>query len=92
MAICKTPDVYAAAIDYVGVSNLLTFMDTIPPYWRPLLEKMYTMVGHPEKDKDRLEATSPSLNAQHIKTPLFIAQGAHDPRVKIGRASCRERV
>lgn len=81
MAICKTPDVYAAAIDYVGVSNLLTFMDTIPPYWRPLLEKMYTMVGHPEKDKDRLEATSPSLNAQHIKTPLFIAQGAHDPRV-----------
>lgn len=81
MAICKTPDVYAAAIDYVGVSNLLTFMDTIPPYWRPLLEKMYTMVGHPEHDRERLEATSPALNAQHIKTPLFIAQGAHDPRV-----------
>ena len=81
MAICKTPDVYAAAIDYVGVSNLLTFMDTIPPYWRPLLEKMYTMVGDPVKDKERLEATSPALNAQHIKTPLFIAQGAQDPRV-----------
>lgn len=81
MALCKTPDVYAAAIDYVGVSNLLTFMDTIPPYWRPLLEKMYTMVGHPEHDKARLEATSPALNAQHIKTPLFIAQGAQDPRV-----------
>lgn len=81
MAICKTPDVYAAAIDYVGVSNLLTFMQTIPPYWRPLLEKMYTMVGHPEKDRERLEATSPALNAQHIKTPLFIAQGAQDPRV-----------
>lgn len=81
MAICKTPDVYAAAIDYVGVSNLLTFMDTIPPYWRPLLEKMYSMVGHPEKDKERLEATSPALNAHLIKTPLFIAQGAQDPRV-----------
>ncbi|NLJ62326.1 MAG: S9 family peptidase [Alcaligenaceae bacterium] len=81
MAICKTPDVYAAAIDYVGVSNLLTFMQTILPYWRPLLEKMYTMVGHPEKDRERLEATSPALNAQHIKTPLFIAQGAQDPRV-----------
>lgn len=81
MGICKTPDVYAAAIDYVGVSNLLTFMDTIPPYWRPLLEKMYTMVGHPEQDRARLEATSPALNAQHIKTPLFIAQGAQDPRV-----------
>ena len=81
MAICKTPDVYAAAIDYVGVSNLLTFMNTIPPYWRPLLQKMYAMVGHPEKDVERLEATSPSLNAQLIKTPLFIAQGAQDPRV-----------
>ena len=81
MALCKTPDVYAAGIDYVGVSNLLTFMNTIPPYWRPLLEKMYAMVGHPEKDAERLEATSPALNAQHIKTPLFIAQGAQDPRV-----------
>lgn len=81
MAICKTPDVYAAAIDYVGVSNLLTFMNTIPPYWRPLLEKMYAMVGHPEKDLAQLQSTSPALNAHLIKTPLFIAQGAQDPRV-----------
>jgi len=79
--ITYSPELYAAAIDYVGVSNLLTFLNTIPPYWKPMLEKMYQMVGHPEKDRDRLEATSPALNAHLIKTPLLIAQGAHDPRV-----------
>ncbi len=76
-----TPDLYAAAVDYVGVSNLFTFMKTIPPYWKPMLEKMQAMVGDPDKDKDRLTATSPALHADRIKTPLFIAQGARDPRV-----------
>lgn len=76
-----TPDLYAAAVDYVGVSNLLTFMNTIPPYWKPMLEKMHSMVGRPVEDHERLVATSPALNANKIKTPLLIAQGAHDPRV-----------
>ncbi len=79
--IVKTPDLYAAAVDYVGVSNLLTFMNTIPPYWKPFLVKMQAMVGDPVKDKARLEANSPALHADRIVTPLFIAQGAHDPRV-----------
>ena len=79
--IVRTPELYAAAIDFVGVSNLLTFLNTIPPYWKPMLEKMYSMVGHPEKDRERLVATSPALNAERIRTPLFIAQGANDPRV-----------
>lgn len=79
--ITREPELYAAAVDFVGVSNLLTFLNTIPPYWKPLLEKMYTMVGHPEKDRERLVATSPALNADRIRTPLFIAQGANDPRV-----------
>ncbi|HRK84334.1 MAG TPA: S9 family peptidase [Alcaligenes sp.] len=79
--IVKTPQLYAAAVDYVGVSNLLTFMNTIPPYWKPFLLKMHAMVGDPVKDKARLEANSPALHADKIVTPLFIAQGAHDPRV-----------
>jgi len=79
--ITYTPDLYAAAVDYVGVSNLLTFMKTIPPYWKPMLEKMHSMVGDPERDRERLVATSPALNADRIRTPLLIAQGAHDPRV-----------
>ena len=81
--IVVTPTLYAAAVDYVGVSNLFTFLQTIPPYWKPLLDMMYEMVGHPETDKALLEATSPALNAHKIMTPLFVAQGANDPRVNI---------
>jgi dipeptidyl aminopeptidase/acylaminoacyl peptidase len=76
-----TPDLYAAAVDYVGVSNLFTFLNTIPPYWKPMLEQMHAMVGDPVKDRARLEATSPALHVDRIRTPLFIAQGARDPRV-----------
>ena len=79
--LCFTPELYACGIDYVGVSNLLTFMQTIPPYWRPLLEMMYEQVGDPEKDLEMLTAYSPALQAHLIKAPLFIAQGANDPRV-----------
>ncbi|SDY93459.1 Dipeptidyl aminopeptidase/acylaminoacyl peptidase [Collimonas sp. OK242] len=76
-----TPDLYAAAVDYVGVSNMFTFMKTIPPYWKPFLDQMHEMVGDPVKDKDLLTAVSPALHTDRIKTPLFVAQGANDPRV-----------
>ena len=76
-----TPDLYAAAVDYVGVANMFTFMKTIPPYWKPFLDMFHEMVGDPEKDKAMMEAVSPVMHADKIKTPLFIAQGAHDPRV-----------
>ena len=76
-----TPDLYAAAVDYVGVSNLLTFMNTVPAYWRPQLPQFHDMVGDPVRDKARLEATSPALHADRIVTPLLVAQGANDPRV-----------
>jgi len=81
--IVVTPTLYAAAVDYVGVSNLFTFMKTIPPYWEPLLDMMYEMVGNPEEDQVQFQATSPALNADKIMTPLFVAQGANDPRVNI---------
>ncbi|MBW7847008.1 MAG: S9 family peptidase [Bacteroidales bacterium] len=84
--IVVTPTLYAAAVDYVGVSNLFTFMQTIPPYWKPMLDMMYEMVGNPEKDKIQFEATSPALNAHRIMTPLFVAQGAKDPRVNIAES------
>lgn len=76
-----TPKLYACGVDYVGVSNLFTFMQTIPPYWRPMLEMMYEQVGNPETDREQLAATSPALHADRIEVPLFIAQGANDPRV-----------
>ena len=79
----KDPEFYACGIDYVGVSNLFTFMKTIPPYWAPYLDMMHEMVGDPSvaEDSVRMAATSPALNADKIVAPLFIAQGANDPRV-----------
>ena len=76
-----TPDLYACAVDYVGVSNMFTFMKTIPPYWEPYKAMFYEMVGDPVKDSALLAEVSPALHAGKIKTPLFVAQGANDPRV-----------
>ncbi|MCL1697294.1 S9 family peptidase [Lysinibacillus sp. BPa_S21] len=79
--ITYTPDLYAAAVDYVGVSNIFTLLNTIPPYWETMREMLYERVGHPEKDKELLTAASPVFHVDKIKTPLFVAQGANDPRV-----------
>lgn len=78
-----TPDLYACGIDYVGVSNLFTFMNTIPPYWKPYLAMMHEMVGNPETDKELFFSVSPVFHADKIKAPLLVAQGAQDPRVNI---------
>jgi dipeptidyl aminopeptidase/acylaminoacyl peptidase len=76
-----TPDLYACGVDYVGVSNLFTFMNTFPPYWELGRKMVYEMVGDPEKDKDLMTAASPFFHADKIKAPLLVAQGANDPRV-----------
>jgi dipeptidyl aminopeptidase/acylaminoacyl peptidase len=83
----KEPALYAAGVDYVGVSNLFTFLQTIPPYWKPFLDMTYEMVGHPDKDKAWFQEHSPALNANRIETPLFVAQGAQDPRVNINESN-----
>ena len=81
--ITNTPDLYAAAVDYVGVSNLFTFMETIPAYWEPYKKMLYEMVGDPNTiDSVMMRANSPVYNIEKIKAALFIAQGANDPRVK----------
>jgi dipeptidyl aminopeptidase/acylaminoacyl peptidase len=80
------PTLYAAGVDYVGVSNLFTFLKTIPPYWKPLLDMMYEMIGNPVIDSVQFAATSPALNANKIMAPLFVAQGANDPRVNINES------
>jgi dipeptidyl aminopeptidase/acylaminoacyl peptidase len=85
--ITYTPDLYAAAVDYVGVSNLLSFMETIPPYWKPYLDMMYEMVGNPNTELEMLKAASPVFHVDKIKTPLFVAQGAKDPRVNINESN-----
>jgi len=82
-----TPDLYAAAVDYVGVSNLFTFMNTIPPYWASYLAMLHEMVGNPVTDSLLLREASPVFHVDNIKTPLFVAQGANDPRVNINESN-----
>ncbi len=77
-----TPDLYAVGVDYIGVSNLFTWMAAIPPYWEIGRQMFYEMIGDPEKDKELLEAASPIFHVDRIQAPLFVAQGANDVRVK----------
>ncbi len=76
-----TPDLYACGVDYVGVSNIFSWMNAIPPYWEPYREMIYEMVGDPVADSLLLYEASPIFHVDKIKAPLFIAQGANDPRV-----------
>lgn len=81
----KTPDLYACGVDYVGVSNLFTFMKTIPPYWKPYL-KIIKEIWYDEdvpEEKAIMEEVSPVYQIDKIKKPLFVVQGANDPRVNI---------
>ncbi|MBZ5530539.1 MAG: prolyl oligopeptidase family serine peptidase [Acidobacteriia bacterium] len=78
-----TPDVYAAAVDLFGPSNLITLLDSIPPYWEAGRQMFYQRMGNPTtpEGKALLVERSPLTSANKIKTPLMIAQGANDPRV-----------
>ncbi len=79
-----TPEVYAAGVDIVGPSNLMTLVESVPPYWKPLLSTFSKRMGDPstEAGKALLIERSPLTHAGNIVSPLLIAQGANDPRVK----------
>lgn len=78
-----TPDLYAAAVDIVGPSNLITLLESIPPYWEPARKLFHERMGDPNtpEGKAMLMERSPLTLANKIKTPLLVAQGANDPRV-----------
>ncbi|KAB8315280.1 S9 family peptidase [Tolypothrix campylonemoides VB511288] len=77
-----TPDVFAAGVDIVGPSNLVTMLQSFPPYWAPLKAMLAYRVGDLEKEQEFLLSRSPLFFADRIQKPLLIAQGANDPRVK----------
>jgi dipeptidyl aminopeptidase/acylaminoacyl peptidase len=79
-----TPDVYAAAVPIVGPSNLITLLESIPPYWESVRKIFLVRMGDPATAEGRaqLERQSPLNSAKAIKTPLLVVQGANDPRVK----------
>jgi dipeptidyl aminopeptidase/acylaminoacyl peptidase len=79
-----TPDVFAAAIDYVGISSLVNFMRTLPATARRhLANNWHLFVGNPDdpaQEADML-ARSPITKVDQIRTPLMVIQGANDVRV-----------
>jgi dipeptidyl aminopeptidase/acylaminoacyl peptidase len=79
-----TPDTFACGVDIVGPSNLRTLLETIPPYWAPLLAVFTTRVGDHRTEEGRafLASRSPLTFVDRISKPLLIGQGANDPRVK----------
>ena len=77
-----TPDVFRCAVDIVGPSNLKTLIETVPPYWAPMITQFHNRVGNPETEEPFLWSRSPLSRVDSIKVPLLIAQGANDPRVK----------
>jgi dipeptidyl aminopeptidase/acylaminoacyl peptidase len=77
-----TPDLYRCAVDVVGPSNLKTLIESVPPYWAPMIAMFYRRVGNPETDERFLWSRSPLSRADSIRIPLLIGQGANDPRVK----------
>ncbi len=84
----KTPDLYACGVDYVGVSNLFTFMDSMPEYWKPYLKIVKEIWYDPDvpEEKAIMEEVSPVNHIDKIKKPLFVVQGANDPRVNINES------
>ncbi len=76
-----TPDVFSCAVAMMGPSNLLTFIETIPPYWAPMIDMMYLRVGNPQTERDMLIERSPLFKVDQISIPMLVAQGANDPRV-----------
>jgi dipeptidyl aminopeptidase/acylaminoacyl peptidase len=81
-----TPDEFACGVDVVGISNLVSFYETVPPYWKltamPLFHKY---VGDPTRPEDRrrMEAKSPLFKADQVQRPLLIIHGARDTRVNV---------
>lgn len=81
MATIRYGENFKCAISCCGITNILTFLDTLPKNWLPYLEMIYETTGHPIDDKAQLVETSPELQADLIQAPIFLAHGKNDPRV-----------
>jgi len=76
--VTRLPEYWAAAVDIVGPSNLITFVKAVPPAWRRLMKGW---VGDPEEDAEMLRERSPITYVENVRAPLLVIQGANDPRV-----------
>ena len=74
----RHPELWSGAIDMFGPYDMFTFLDRIPPTWKPYFE---LAVGHPERDKDFLTDISPKTHMDNLACPMLVIQGKNDPRV-----------
>ena len=81
--VTRLPDYWAAAVDIVGPSNLVTFSKAVPPTWRRFMDEW---VGNPETEVDFLMERSPITYVDNVRAPLLVIQGANDPRVVKGES------
>jgi dipeptidyl aminopeptidase/acylaminoacyl peptidase len=83
MGLYTQPDLYACGVSYSGLSNLYSYLKSIPPYYKPYQLMYQEMVGNPATDGEYLRKASPVFHTDKIQAPLLIAQGARDSRVSI---------
>jgi dipeptidyl aminopeptidase/acylaminoacyl peptidase len=80
-ALTLQPDAFQVGVDLFGISNWVRTLESIPPYWESFRKALYAEMGDPKTDGERLHRISPLFNAEKIKVPLMVLQGANDPRV-----------
>lgn len=88
MGLIKTPDLYVCGVNYVGVSNIETFYESFPEYWKPykeIIKQIWYDLDDP-KEAQIAKEVSPVYQVDKIKKPLFVIQGANDPRVNIAES------
>ncbi len=77
------PDLWAAGVDIVGISNLVTFLENTSDYRRAHREREYGSLTH---DREFLREASPFTHINAIRSPLFVIHGRNDPRVPVSEA------
>jgi dipeptidyl aminopeptidase/acylaminoacyl peptidase len=80
-ALTLQPDAFKVGVDMFGISNWVRTLESIPPWWASFREALFAELGDPKADSARLRRISPLFNADKIKAPLMVLQGANDPRV-----------
>ena len=80
-ALAFEPEVFDVGVNIFGVMNWVRTLSSIPPWWGPARDSLYAELGDPETELERLTAISPLFHAENIVRPLFVVQGANDPRV-----------
>jgi dipeptidyl aminopeptidase/acylaminoacyl peptidase len=76
-----TPDIFAAGVSAVGISNLISHYNNYPSYWSLFKPRFRARVGDPQKEEELLKSRSPLFHVDKIKAPLLIAHGVNDARV-----------